>query len=125
MGAINAVGKSIPPLLIFPRVKFRNHMLNGAPPGTTGAANPSGWINAELIMDNHTSHISVAVIDKAKGNEVILLTFPLHTSHKLQPLDRTVGNHSLAHLNQKTFYPVFVLQASRHMTEMYFLITNS
>ena len=112
VGAINAVGNSIPPLLIFPRVNFRNHMLNGAPPGTIGAANPSGWINAELfeswldhfithsqstkdsptllIMDNHTSHISVAVIDKAKANGVVLLTFPPHTSHKLQPLDRTV-----------------------------------
>ena len=111
VGAINAVGNSIPPFLIFPRVNFRNHMLNGAPPGTIGAANPSGWINAELfeswldhfitqsqstkdspkllIMDNHTSHISVAVIDKAKANGLVLLAFPPHTSHKLQPLDRT------------------------------------
>ena len=40
-------------------------------------------------MGNHTSHISVAVIDKAKANGVVLLTSPPHTSHKLQPLDRT------------------------------------
>ena len=87
-GAINAVGNSIPPLLIFPRVNFRSHMLNGAPSGTIGAANPSGWMNADifepwldhfikhshstkdnptlLIMDNHVSHVSLAVIDKAK-----------------------------------------------------------
>ena len=111
-GAINAVGNSIPPLLIFPRVNFRSHKLNGAPPGTIGAANLSGWMDAEifeswldhfikhshstkdnptlLIMDNHVSHVSLAVIDKAKENGVVLLTFPPHTSHKLQPLDRTV-----------------------------------
>lgn len=73
-------------------------MLNGTPPGTMGAANPSGsmpselfssWINhfikhthsskeqtTLLIMDNHASHISVEVIDKARENGVVLLTPP-------------------------------------------------
>lgn len=43
-----------------------------------------------LILDNHETHISVACIDKAKESGVVMLTFPPHTSHKLQPLDRTV-----------------------------------
>ena len=111
-GVINAIGNSIPPLLIFPRVHFREHMLKGSPPGTKGAANPSGWMSSEifetwldhfiehsqstqerptlLLLDNHATHISISIIDKAKANGVVLLTFPPHTSHKLQPLDRTV-----------------------------------
>lgn len=41
-------------------------------------------------MDNHESHISVESISYAKEHGIILLTIPPHTSHKLQPLDRTV-----------------------------------
>lgn len=41
-------------------------------------------------MDNHESHVSLEVISFAKENGIILLTIPPHTSHKLQPLDRTV-----------------------------------
>ena len=112
VGCINALGNFIPPFLIFPRVHFRSHMLKGAPTGTKGDANPSGWINAEiflkwfdhfveyghpskdhpllLIMDNHKTHISIELMDKAKESNVVLLTLPPHCSHKLQPLDRSV-----------------------------------
>ena len=43
-----------------------------------------------LILDNHQSHISLDAIDYARENGVVLLSFPPHCSHKLQPLDRTV-----------------------------------
>ena len=110
--AVNAIGNSIPSLLIFPRVNFREHMLAGAPPGSIGDATRSGWMNKDiftrwmdhfikhtsssrakptlLLMDNHCSHVNLDVIDKAKDNGVVLLTFPPHTSHKFQPLDRSV-----------------------------------
>ncbi|XP_072387018.1 uncharacterized protein [Diabrotica undecimpunctata] len=40
----------------------------------------------------HTSpeEIEVSVIDLAKENNIVLLTLPPHTSHRTQPLDRTV-----------------------------------
>ena len=107
-----AGGRFIPPMMVFPRVNFKAHMVNGAPPGTLGAANPSGWMSSELfvkwlhhfichtkatkekpvllIMDNHDSHISIQEIDLAKENGVVLLTFPPHCSHKLQLLDVAV-----------------------------------
>lgn len=112
IACINAVGNSIPPSLIFPRVNFKDNMLKGAPPGTLGMANVSGWSNTEnfltflnhfikhtrpsqdnkvlLLMDNHESHVSIEAIDLAKKNGIVLFTFPPHTSHKLQPLDRGV-----------------------------------
>lgn len=112
ISAINAIGNSIPPIFIFPRVNFKHHMLKGAPTGSVGTANPSGWSNADifmiflshfvehshanntnkvlLILDNHESHISVESLNYAKEKGIVMLTLPPHTSHKLQPLDRTV-----------------------------------
>ena len=43
IGAISAIGNSIPPLLVFPRKCYKDHMLNGAPVGSVGCANTSGW----------------------------------------------------------------------------------
>ena len=87
--AVNAVGNSIPPFLIFPTVHFKDFMINGSPPGTKGVANPSGWMTTEkfeewldhfiqhsrcspnkpvlLLMDNHQSHGSIATVCKAKA----------------------------------------------------------
>lgn len=112
IAAVNAIGNSIPPMLIFPRVHFKQFMLIGSPSETTGGASPSGWSNEKLfiqfmehfiekvkpsvekpvilLMDNHESHISIPVINLAKTNGVILITFHPHTSHKMQPLDRSV-----------------------------------
>ena len=41
-----------------------------------------------LTMDNHSSHLSTALIDLAKENEIILFALPSKTSHILQVLDR-------------------------------------
>ncbi|XP_047020138.1 uncharacterized protein LOC124636298 [Helicoverpa zea] len=106
---INALGNTLPPVMIFPRVHFKNHMLNGAPTGTLGLATQSGWMNKELfvktmkhfithtnsrkdnpsllILDNHESHISIEALNLAKDNGVTILTVPPHTTGKIQPLD--------------------------------------
>ena len=110
--AVSAIGSYVPPIFIFPRVKFRDHFISQAPTGSVGSANPSGWMKAGdflvfikhftnytrcspekpvlVLLDNHESHMSIDVIDHCKLNGVILLTFPPHCSHKLQPLDRSV-----------------------------------
>ncbi|XP_065654929.1 uncharacterized protein LOC136081532 [Hydra vulgaris] len=112
IAAINATGNSIPPLLVFPRAKFKDYMLNNCPPGSVGAANKSGWSNEVifvqflehfisnvrpsikkpvlLLMDNHESHVNISVIELAKKSGIVLMTFHPHTTHKMQPLDRGV-----------------------------------
>ena len=107
--AVNGAGNSVPPMLVFPRVKLRDHMMKGAPPDLIGVANSSEWMSAAcftefikyfikhtkcskdrpviLILDNHDGHISIKTIDLSKENGVTLLTLPPHCSHKLQPLD--------------------------------------
>ena len=110
--AVNAMGNTIPPMFVFPRVHFNKRFLHGAPIGSICEAYPSGWMTSNtflvfmkhfikyshasidrkvlLLLDNHESHISVQTIELAKANGVVMLSFPPHCSHKLQPLDRSV-----------------------------------
>ena len=110
--AVSAAGQAIPPFLIYPRVHFKQHFLHGAPPGTAGSAYPSGWMTADnfllflkhfakhvkpttdnpilILLDNHESHLAIEALDYAKENGIIMLSFPPHCSHRLQPLDFTV-----------------------------------
>lgn len=43
-----------------------------------------------LVTDNQDSHITVASLNRARDNDIVLLTLPPHTSRKLQPLDWTL-----------------------------------
>ena len=110
--AVNAVWNSVPPMFIFPRVNYRDNFVNGGPVGCVGTAHPSGWMTAAgfltflkhfvahvrpsptdkviLLLDNYVSHLSVDVLQFAKDNGVVMVSFPPHCSHKLQPLDRSV-----------------------------------
>ncbi|XP_030747152.1 uncharacterized protein LOC115875789 [Sitophilus oryzae] len=110
--AINALGQSIPPMFIFPLKRYHEHFVRDGSQGSIGGGNKSGWMQEEnflqfikhfakyakpseenrvlLILDNHTSHLFIPVIDFCKSNFITLLSFPPHTSHKLQPLDRGV-----------------------------------
>ncbi|XP_018357454.1 PREDICTED: uncharacterized protein LOC108757511 [Trachymyrmex cornetzi] len=109
---INASGSSLPPVFIFPRVHYKDIMLVNGPVGALGLANSSGWMNEEcfvsalqhfmkyvnpteenpmlILMDNHCTHVNVSVIEFARKNHIIILTFPPHCSHRLQPLDVAV-----------------------------------
>ena len=40
-----------------------------------------------LVMDNHSSHISIPVIELAMKESITLIGLPAHTTHLLQPLD--------------------------------------
>lgn len=42
-----------------------------------------------LILDNHCWHVSIQAIETARKAGIVMLTLPPHTSHRLQPLDRT------------------------------------
>lgn len=109
---VSAIGNSIPPYFVFPRVHFKSNMIAGGPSGCAGTAYPSGWMTSEnfllwmnhfakfchcsvanpvlLLLDNHESHISYDCLQFAKQNGITMVSFPPHTTHKLQPLDVSV-----------------------------------
>ena len=43
-----------------------------------------------LIMDSHGQHETLGLLDEAKKENIIVLALPPHTSHHLQPLDKSV-----------------------------------
>lgn len=110
--AVSASGNTVPPMFVFPRKNYKSHFINSGPPDCVGAGNASGWVtDAEflqfmqhfikhvkpsndnrilLVLDNHSSHLHVETLNLAKDNGVVMLSFPPHCSHKLQPLDVSV-----------------------------------
>ena len=109
---VNALGNCIPPMFIFPRLRYKGHFVRDDPIVSIGSGNASGWVQENeflvflkhfqkytsatkekknlLLLDNHSSHISIQALDYCSENGIIMLSFPPHCSHKLQPLDRSV-----------------------------------
>lgn len=136
--AVPALGLAIPPFFIFPRARFQEHFLTAAVTGSAGVANPSGWMKSEnlnvflkyfanhvkpsmespvlLLLDNHESHLNIEGLDYCKENGIIVLTFPPHCTHRLQPLDVTVFSsfktliniHCTYHMRQSAGKPITV-----------------
>lgn len=110
--AVNAIGNFISPTFIFPRLRYQEHFVRDRPTGSIGAGNASKWMQENefliflkhfqkyistttshkilLLLDNHSFHISIQVLDYCFKNGIIMLSFSPHCSHKLQPLDRSV-----------------------------------
>lgn len=107
--SINALGNYIPPAIIFPRKNMKQELLDHAPPGCVGFPQESGWMTGQvfllwlnhfikfakpsaerkilLLLDGHSSHKSLDVLEFAKKNNIILFCFPPHCTHRVQPLD--------------------------------------
>lgn len=95
---ISAVGHYVPPFFIFPRVRMQPHFMNNALPGSLGVCNESGWMNAEtfikwlehsiknvrpsednqvlLLMDNHSSHVTLQAVNLCRDHHISVLGFP-------------------------------------------------
>ena len=110
---ISASGIFVPPLIVFPR-KNANHLLTrGAPPDTIFTYQPYGSISCEIFMDwfkhiisvtkssasdrvlrivdGHNTHTrNLHPIVKAREFHVAIMYLPLHSTHKLQSLDKTL-----------------------------------
>lgn len=131
---INAVGNTVPPVFLFPRAKFHDSMIFGAPPGSLGLVNrpKTRWMTGPL--DNHESLCMLDAVMYAKDNGMVIVTFPPHCSHRLQPLDvgvlgpfksklrvaqndwmvsnpgKTINNHNLARLANTTYAASFTIK---------------
>lgn len=106
---VDVTGNKIPPFFLFPRKKLQSTYTLNAPLGSIFSANGSGWMTRNefdkfmdhfikeancrkgvptlLLLDNHTSHLSLIAINKAIENDITMVSFPPHTTDRLQPLD--------------------------------------
>ena len=109
--AFSAGGNYVPPMLIFKRKRMTDLLLRGSPPGTIGACSDNGWITNDLflnwlkhfashakpsvnekvilLLDGHASHKSLEAVEFARANGIVMISFPPHSTHHMQPLDRT------------------------------------
>jgi DDE superfamily endonuclease/Tc5 transposase DNA-binding domain len=107
----NAVGEfKIPPYCIFKGVNFNAKVLNGAPEGTVAKFSPQShfmtavlfkdWLENHffphkpagttlLLLDGHSSHMQPETLQFAADNDIVILCLPSHTTHCLQPLDKS------------------------------------
>lgn len=106
---MSAGGHFVPPTFIFPRKRHHDALLNGAPLGSIQMCSDSGYINTDLfldwlhhfqntvkatvedpvllLLDNHSSHVSLNAVLFCRSNSIHLVSLPPHSSHKTQPLD--------------------------------------
>jgi DDE superfamily endonuclease len=115
LACISAIGKWIPPLLIY-KGESGDLMSTWVDEVTTDSkahftVSHNGWSSNAiglawlqqvferytkppretqkrlLIVDGHSSHVNMAFVDWADEHGVIILILPPHTTHRLQPLD--------------------------------------
>lgn len=108
----NATGSFVPPFMIFARKRMQERLLDGAPPGTQATCTSNGWTHGEsfllwlkffiqyvrpsenkhvvLLLDNHESHKYYPALEYASEHHVTFVSYPPHTTHKLQALDVAV-----------------------------------
>lgn len=107
---MSASGSYMPVMLIFPRKLANPQLLDHTPPGTFAEYHPSGWIEKNifirwfkkfvefthptaenpvlLLLDGHAAHTkSLELINIARENHVVIICFPPHCTHRMQPLD--------------------------------------
>ena len=85
--------------------------MKDSPTQAVGYASPSGWTDSDLfvrwlehfakftntscdnrhliLLDGHHSHKTLGAVEFCRENGIELLTLPPHSTHKLQPLDRS------------------------------------
>ena len=112
LATVNAAGQRMPPLHI---VKGKTHKALRAydtgrgVPGAKWTWQKKAWMEDVLgeswfsdvflqncgperpqllLMDGHSSHESTGLLEKAREQNIHIITFPPHTTHYLQPLDR-------------------------------------
>ncbi|KAJ8936819.1 hypothetical protein NQ318_015286 [Aromia moschata] len=108
---MSAGGQFIPPFFVYPRQRINERLKIGKPSESVLEAQPNGWMNADLflewmghfikyanpskerpvllVLDGHASHKDLRVITFAREHNIHMISTPPHTTHKLQPLDRT------------------------------------
>ncbi|MES9881787.1 MAG: helix-turn-helix domain-containing protein [Sedimenticola sp.] len=147
MACVNAVGRRMPPMFIVKGKTSKSlHGFNTteAPIGSRWYYQDNGWMTDSigekwfnevflqfcgterpqlLILDGHSSHETLAILQRALEENIHILALPPHTTHYLQPLDRAVfgplnryyneecseyiRNSSLHQINKWTFPTLF------------------
>jgi len=107
---INAMGASIPPLVIFEAIMHQAAWYQAIPPDWSIGVSENGWTTNEiglawlrlfhehtkdctvgthrlLVLDGHGSHMNAEFDQFCRNHNIVIICMPAHSSHLLQPLD--------------------------------------
>lgn len=120
VGCGNALGNSIPPMIIFKGQRLKPEFMDNLPPGSLVKMAPKGFMTTELfvdflkhlakykignevllIFDGASSHLSYAIVEAADSLGITLYCLPSNTTHELQPLDKAVYKSFESHWDQE------------------------
>jgi hypothetical protein len=109
MLAGSAAGEMVPPMVLYKALNLYTSWCQRGPKGTVYSCSKSGWfdgfhfemwffdvmlprlkrkVGKKLIIgDNLSSHLSPAVIDACRENNIAFVCLPANSTDKLQPLD--------------------------------------
>lgn len=119
----NAEGIFLPPVAIMKGKNKKPEFEDGMPPGSKVMMSQKSayittalfleWLKTHfvprkphgkvlLLLDGHSTHCnSVEMLEYAVENDIILVSMPSHTSHYLQPLDRSVFKSLKTHFYEQ------------------------
>ncbi|CAI6354204.1 unnamed protein product [Macrosiphum euphorbiae] len=103
--AINGAGNLIPPMHIYSKAANNLNFMQGVEflkilKKFRKYVRPSVDKKVLILLDNHESNLCLPVIDFCKKSGILLLSFPPHGFHNLQPLNRSVYRPFNKCLNQ-------------------------
>lgn len=108
LGCANAAGQALPPMVVFSGKNFNHALSEGEVPATLYGMSDSGWMDQELfaawfsthflkhavssrpivlLLDGHSSHFTLELVQMAAQHNVTIFCLPLHTTADSQPLD--------------------------------------
>lgn len=114
LACVNAAGRDIPPLVIVKgqtEKALRAYNVKLGPHGTKYTYQKKAWMEDTLgitwfndhflkhcgserpqlmLLDSHSSHETLGLIELARANDISLFALPPHTTQYLNPLDKTV-----------------------------------
>ncbi|XP_072378057.1 uncharacterized protein [Diabrotica undecimpunctata] len=102
----NASGQYVPPMILFKGQRLKPDWEENLSPGTKVVMTPKGsmthdifvkWIEhfqqfrvTLLIFDGVKSHLNANIVKAAEKYDITLFCLPSHTTHELQPMDKSV-----------------------------------
>ncbi|KAK9702337.1 hypothetical protein QE152_g30011 [Popillia japonica] len=127
VGCINAVGNSIPPMVIFKGKRLKEEFKGNLPPGSLVTMSPKGYMTTELFVvfighlaKYRTADSTLLIFDGVKT----ILTTAFNTTHELQPLDKAVYRSFEFHWDQEVLR-YWHLHPDRRLTKTTFNVIFS
>ncbi|KAK0134340.1 hypothetical protein N1851_030101 [Merluccius polli] len=113
LAGFNAVGTFTPTMVMFKGKRHRAEWLDNRPENAIVRVSDNGWINSQLflewgqrfvqqlpkedarphvlLLDGHYSHVfNLQFLELMEQNNVHVISYPPHTTHALQPADRSL-----------------------------------